>query len=431
MRHWVIWGSAMAMVVAWGVTMCVVIDIQPVTYVPFKRVGAPMVDGATGPFVTLPSHYNALKKVMPTIQRVPSISAISTGDVMVLPWHTRSSDLQFLPIHGVAFFDDPSGTIQVKQAFTPSDGYEDFLDRRVKMTIAGTVVLARGVHRSIVRHNDDDHPWRGTRQLFDASGINMVNFKSPLKPNGSTSPSRWVLVGKDEYANAMASANIHIAAIAGNHMGDAGHSGLLDTIQTLKQRGIVPIGAGKNMAAAYGCHWVDHTGSRYGFLAFNNVPGSIGKARSDSPGVAWLDDDALTAISDCRNQVDMVTVLVNWGTEYTHVPRLHERRMARAMIRAGATVVVGDQAHWVQAHESIGDAHVSYGLGNYIFDQHWSKKTTQGLIQQFILDGTRLVAIHTIPIHLRPDGSVHPVPVTSQEYADIMDDYYTDLPSGL
>ena len=54
------------------------------------------------------------------------------------------------------------------------------------------------------------------------------------------------------------------------------------------------------------------------------------------------------------------------------------------MIQAGADIVLGDQAHWVQSFDTINGKHVSYGLGNYIFDQHWSQNTTEGIIQTFV-----------------------------------------------
>ena len=54
------------------------------------------------------------------------------------------------------------------------------LKSRVKLTAAGTVVLARGVHKVIKKNNDIHYPWKGTRHCFKASDINIVNFKSPL-----------------------------------------------------------------------------------------------------------------------------------------------------------------------------------------------------------------------------------------------------------
>ena len=99
------------------------------------------------------------------------------------------------------------------------------------------------------------------------------------------------------------------------------------------------------------------------------------------------------------------------------------------MIDAGADVIIGDQAHWVQAYEKINGKHVSYGLGNYIFDQHWSQETTEGIIQTYVFYNHDLHTIHTIPIKLYRDGKIKEVPLSSPRYLDVLNAYYD--PSNL
>ena len=163
--------------------------------------------------------------------------------------------------------------------------------------------------------------------------------------------------------------------------------------------------------------------SMFGFLAFNNVPGSIGKPTEKSPGIAWLDNDAINAIKNCSNKVDILVVMVNWGIEYTHFPRTKERQWAKKMIESGADLILGDQAHWVQTHELIHGKHVSYGLGNYIFDQHWSENTTEGIIQRFIFYNDEMVAIDTTPIKLFRSGEVKEIEKNSPRFLHVFNAY--------
>ena len=165
----------------------------------------------------------------------------------------------------------------------------------------------------------------------------------------------------------------------------------------------------------------------FGFLAFNNVHGSIAKANHNQPGIAWLDLDALESIKQCEAEVDFLTIMVNWGIEYTHLPRKKEREFAKKMVESGADLIIGDQAHWVQTHETINNTHVSYGLGNYIFDQHWSKKTTQGIIQKFIIYNSKIIAIKTIPIKLTKTGAVKELDKKSDEYQNILNAYHLEM----
>ena len=40
---------------------------------------------------------------------------------------------------------------------------------------------------------------------------------------------------------------------------------------------------------------------------------------------------------------------------------------------------MGAHSHWVQTFESYNGKPVFYGLGNFVFDQAWSRETTHGL----------------------------------------------------
>jgi hypothetical protein len=398
-----------------------------VTFVPFKYSRAPIYDAGDQAFVTLPEYYSQLKWRVKGLKKIASMSAMQPMDVILLPWKTDVKGLAWLPIDGVSFFDSDRGVIRGRSFRPPLHDYDDFLKHRVVLTFGGTVVLARGVHRVIQKQGDPHFPWRGTRSLFDPQGINIINFKSPLVVDFLPPSSSWVLVGPTTHAVGLASANIHVAGIAGNHMGDAKKQGLTDTIQALTSQGVVGVGAGENKAEAYACRVIDRQNTRFGFLSFNNVWGSIGKAGNASAGIAWLDQDALAAIQTCAKTVDFLTVLVNWGIEYTHVPRPVERQWARKMAGAGADLIMGDQAHWVQSHEQINTTHVSYGLGNYIFDQHWSQNTKEGVIQKVVVYRGVRQAIQTFPIQLQSDGQVQLLSPDRPRYSAIMAAYHLKL----
>ena len=96
-----------------------------------------------------------------------------------------------------------------------------------------------------------------------------------------------------------------------------------------------------------------------------------------------------------------------------HQPRKKEQQWAKKLIDAGADIILGDQAHWVQSFDSIKGKHVSYGLGNYIFDQHWSQNTTEGIIQTFVFYQQEKVAIDTIPVKLQQSGEITPIATSS------------------
>jgi poly-gamma-glutamate capsule biosynthesis protein CapA/YwtB (metallophosphatase superfamily) len=77
-----------------------------------------------------------------------------------------------------------------------------------------------------------------------------------------------------------------------------------------------------------------------------------------------------------------------------------QRQIAHAAIDAGAAMVLGSHAHWVQAVEFYEGAFIAYGLGNFVFDQSWSTETTQGVIMHAgFLDG-KLVNVRFVPVQI-------------------------------
>ena len=147
-----------------------------------------------------------------------------------MPWNYKNNNLKYLQKNGFYFYESKNGAFQIFSIRKLNDDYDEFLSNRLEMTIAGTVVLARGVHKSIQRTNNILLPWEDTRHLFNPNGINVVNFKSPLITDFEYPKSSWLLIGKKEYAKGLKASNIHLASIAGNHMGDAKLNGLLETM---------------------------------------------------------------------------------------------------------------------------------------------------------------------------------------------------------
>ena len=152
-------------------------------------------------------------------------------------------------------------------------------------------------------------------------------------------------------------------------------------------------------------------GERLAILGYDDV--GYRPAAAATPGVAPLDlrtlgDDVRAAAEG----VDYVIVGFNWGVEYTSVPTERQQAAARLAIESGASLVVGNHPHWVQAIELTGDGLVAYALGNYLFDQEWSQETTEGAILEASFEGGELVGYRLRPTVVRNRvGSelVHPL----------------------
>ena len=107
---------------------------------------------------------------------------------------------------------------------------------------------------------------------------------------------------------------------------------------------------------------------------------SVGGARVAALGACLLDekyafDGGLSPMElpDAVRQVavrsDLVIVSLHWGTEYMDRPQAAQRQLARALVDAGARLVLGHHPHVVQGVETYHDAVIAYSLGNFVFDQ--------------------------------------------------------------
>ena len=105
-------------------------------------------------------------------------------------------------------------------------------------------------------------------------------------------------------------------------------------------------------------------------------------------------------------RVDVVVALPHWGTQYTNRPEPVQRRVARAVVAAGADLVVGGHPHWVQGASSVADALVVQSLGNFVFDMDFMDETMAGVVLETTWWGGRLVAAELVP-H-RMDASFTP-----------------------
>ena len=216
--------------------------------------------------------------------------------------------------------------------------------------------------------------------------------------------------------------------VATNHVFDCGieycgSRAFLQTLDRLRAAGIQTVGGGRDLSEAMAAAVFEVNGVRFGVLGFDDVAAMDLEATASSPGTAPLDDDYgeeraagepafyrpaselgverfTSAIRLLKAQVDVVIVQVQSGTEDTHVPTARSIKALRAAADAGADLVVGNQAHWVQAAETRGPSFIAYALGNFVFDQTHTPEHTQGYLLEATFHGSRLVTIRMLPYQI-------------------------------
>ncbi len=206
--------------------------------------------------------------------------------------------------------------------------------------------------------------------VFRESDIVIANLEGPLLNEGDPTPGKFVLRGCTGWADVMRDSGINILSLANNHMMDYGDVGLLSTINSLKKAALLYVGAGENLEEACSPIFFDVKGTRAAILARTSViVSSPSYAGARQPGVAFLDrEETKNKIKDCKEQADVVILVIHWGLEEYMYPSPEQRLLAREFIHAGADLIFGHHPHVLQGIEQIENGFVAYSLGNLLFD---------------------------------------------------------------
>jgi poly-gamma-glutamate capsule biosynthesis protein CapA/YwtB (metallophosphatase superfamily) len=265
------------------------------------------------------------------------------------------------------------------------------------------------------RSGDFAAPLRNTAERLAAADITTGNFEGTLARLGPPQQGNDSFGADPRVREGLQLAGFDVVTLANNHLGDYGPQSLLETVRLLREANFQTTGAGATLAEASTPVVVERDGVRFGFLAFDaigetpaagpNAPGAFRLRMQPRTGPLVAEDleAVLTAVRTLATQADVVLVAAHWGTQYTTQLVPDQQVVARALVDAGADVILGGHPHWVQGAETRGEALIAYSLGNFIFDMTFMEQTQEGVILELTFWGPRLVAAEFVPIRIGPD----------------------------
>ena len=311
------------------------------------------------------------------------------------------------------------------------DGTPPSFDPSTTWTLfaGGDILLDRGVHETIhVDGRGVDFPFDGgtaeitghcpdcsafgwdlpytertgnqgvVREVIEGADIAMANLENPVPDTHRWHTSGTVFAGDVRSLDGLVNVGIDYLGLANNHIGDAGRAGILQTIEHLEDRGIAYSGAGADEDAARTPATFEQGDTTVAILAYDRIARAY-FADDDTPGSAPLSVNRVRKdIADAREAgADVVIVFPHWGVEYAGQPFSGQQRQARAIIDAGADMIIGNHAHWAAALEIHDGKPIWYALGNFVFDQTWSEPTMEGITLELTFHGPELAQIRMRP----------------------------------
>jgi poly-gamma-glutamate synthesis protein (capsule biosynthesis protein) len=211
--------------------------------------------------------------------------------------------------------------------------------------------------------------------LMSGADISMTNFESALisGPCNDPQPKRYVFHAPASALTAFKAEHLTLVTEANNHGEDCGRPGLAHSLAIAKAAHYPIVGIGADAAQAFKPYRATVHGQRvviFGateVLDSNLITSWTATATQAGLASAYEEGELVSAVQSARKDSDTVIVFLHWGTETQQCPNSVQVPLAKALVKAGADIIVGSHAHVELGAGYLGTALVDYGLGNLAF----------------------------------------------------------------
>lgn len=278
-------------------------------------------------------------------------------------------------------------------SLTPKTPEIKYKETSVTFLAVGDIMMSRGVNSVIARTNDPLHPFKSLTELLNSTDFNFGNLESPISGSESAGPMHSLVFNAPlRNVAGLKKYNFKVLNLANNHALDQRATGLHNTRRVLAENDINYLGVGENLDEAWEPKVITINGLKLGFLGASYASVNDGGVTRNNLVARIEDTEYLkNSITKLKTMADFVLVTMHAGIEYTRTPHQPQIDFAHTAIDCGADIVIGAHPHWIQTIEKYKDKYIFYSLGNFIFDQEWSKDTKEGLVLKISLQGYQVI----------------------------------------
>lgn len=269
------------------------------------------------------------------------------------------------------------------------------------LMFVGDVMLSRSVGDKMKKTGDERWPFLKIAEYLKEADLLFGNLEGPISDRGANVGSIYSFRADPKVIEGLKYAGFDILSVANNHIGDWGREAMKDTFHILGENGISYAGGGFNENEAHAPIIKEVKGTKFAFLAYTALGAGYTKAVGEQSGIAWLDIDRMkNDITQAKEQSDIVIVSFHFGEEYQTEPNQHQKNTARSAVDAGASLVIGHHPHIAQEIEKYNEGYIAYSLGNFIFDQFFSKETMSGLLIKVSAHKNKIQKVESIKTNI-------------------------------
>jgi poly-gamma-glutamate synthesis protein (capsule biosynthesis protein) len=237
-------------------------------------------------------------------------------------------------------------------------------------------------------HGGWDALFASVADVFRHADFGFVNLETPVAPNSSRGSKPFQFDAPIALVQSLKASGVKVVSFANNHVFDQGQPGFAETLQHLREEGLLFVGAASTAQDAWKPVILEKNGIKIGWLGMTRwLNGHHNVEQESQPHVAFLPypgtgDEAtglseaglLDAIKAARAQCDLLLVSIHWGVEYAPEPLPRDVELAHKMVEAGAGAVIGHHPHVLQQIETYTtqdqrNTVIFFSLGNFLANQ--------------------------------------------------------------
>jgi poly-gamma-glutamate capsule biosynthesis protein CapA/YwtB (metallophosphatase superfamily) len=260
----------------------------------------------------------------------------------------------------------------------------------LRVAAVGDVMMGSTHPEPFLPPDDGKGHFEGVKPFFEGAEIVFGNLEGPLVDKGASSKCRkgstmcYAFSTPTRYGMYLKEAGFNLLNLANNHANDFGEKGQKSTIGILDSLGIRSIGGSRTAQIIIGEKKI----GAVGFSFSTPVPYSVSDIASARQVVAGL-----------KKVNDIVIVSFHGGAEgkqALHTPNSVEMfagenrgnviAFSRAMIDAGADLVLGHGPHVLRAMELYKDKLIVYSMGNFLTFGRFNISGENGISAVFRID---------------------------------------------
>jgi len=294
----------------------------------------------------------------------------------------------------------------------------------ISLYASGDIIWERDLMASLLER-PPEHPFGAMKKLWEGGDLVFAQLETVFGPRENA--EMWEPTKRISYLTDpgllphFAAGGFNLACLASNHTMDHGLGPIEFTRARLAELGIATSGSGADLAAAREPAIVERKGKRIALLSYA-TDDIVTNAEESRPGNApfrrqLVIEDVLRA----RQKCDFVLVSVHKGREFVDFPSPEHQADCRAIVEAGADVILGHHPHFQQGIEwrrrSDGrQAAIFYSLGSLLVDYEpyltkgelelFRRSQRNNYVARIELDDGGVAGIRLTPVRQTDDWSV-------------------------